>query len=55
MSKQEMRKEMMKEKGIIGDAQLEMEEIQKMQQNTPEDAVSLSVGCTGFLTLICCP
>ncbi|MBQ8813544.1 MAG: hypothetical protein IJZ85_03475 [Lachnospiraceae bacterium] len=54
MNKQEMRKQMMKEIGIIGDAQLEMEEIQKMQQNSPEDAVSLSVGCNGFLSLICC-
>jgi len=55
MSKQEMRKEMMEEKGIIGDAQQEMEEMRKMQQNTPEDVVSLSVGCNGFLTLMCCP
>ena len=55
MSKQEMRKQMIKEIGIIGDAQLEMEEIQKIQQNSPEDVVSLSVGCNGILTLICCP
>ncbi|MCI8645141.1 MAG: hypothetical protein HFG79_17065 [Lachnospiraceae bacterium] len=56
MSKEELRKAKYGNSTAAGNAKMELEQIKKLQCAKSNNARStITVGCGGLLTLVCCP
>ena len=55
MNRAEIRKGKCGQKTAAGNLERELSEIQKLQENKAADRIfTLTVGCDGILTIICC-
>ena len=55
MEKRNVREAFVNYSSVAGNAAKELKEIQKMQElNEPMDVATFSVGCSKFLTIMCC-
>lgn len=53
MSKEELRKEKRGKQSVAGDWMFELKEVKRLEKDTRK-IDTLTDGCSGFLTLVCC-